>query len=134
MTTSHSTVCVVDDDASVRQALRRLLKAMGFSVATFGSAEEFLNSDSPTTGDCLILDVCMPGIGGLDLQRRLSISKLKIPVIFITAHEDIQARKCAMKNGAVAFLLKPFEEEKLLDAISSALRQHGSREDNLPLD
>jgi two-component system, LuxR family, response regulator FixJ len=110
-------IFVVDDDRSVRTALSRLLKACGFEVKTFGSAEAFLDSGPVRHAGVLILDVRMTGMSGLELQRRLNEMGSDMPVIFITAHDDIQARTKAMEAGAVAFLQKPFEEERLLDAI-----------------
>ena len=110
-------IFVVDDDGSVRTALSRLLKACGFKVQTFGSAEDFLDSGFVRHTGVLILDVRMGGMSGLELQQRLSEMGSDMPIIFMTAHDDIQARTKAMEAGAVAFLQKPFEEQRLLDAI-----------------
>jgi len=110
-------IFVVDDDGSVRTALSRLLKACGFEVKTFGSAEAFLDSGFVGHAGVLILDVRMGGMSGLELQQRLSEMGSDMPIIFMTAHDDIQARTKAMEAGAVAFLQKPFEEQHLLDAI-----------------
>ncbi len=110
-------IFVVDDDESVRKSLNRLLKACGFKVKTFGSAEDFLDSGFVRHAGILILDVRMAGMSGLELQQRLSETGSDMPVIFITAHDDIQARTKAMEAGAVEFLQKPFEEQHLLDAI-----------------
>ncbi|MDQ1240420.1 MAG: hypothetical protein QG577_2606 [Thermodesulfobacteriota bacterium] len=115
------TLSVVDDDGSVRTALKRLLKASGFNVKTFSCAEDFLDSGLSRCPGLLILDVRMPGMSGLDLQRKLIEMDSRVPVIFITAHDDIQAEARAMEAGAVAFLQKPFEERNLIDAIHSAL-------------
>ena len=118
-------IAVVDDDDSVRESLRGLIRSVGFAVEVFGSAEEFLNSNSPDNVDCLILDVRMPGMNGLDLQRQLGTSHHQIPVVFITAHGDEEARSRALKDGAVDYLLKPFSEEALLNAIDAALNSKG---------
>ena len=115
-------ISVVDDDDSVRESLRGLIRSVGFAVKVFASAEEFLNSDHLRNTDCLILDVRMPGMNGLELQRQLAASDRKIPVIFITAHGDEEVRSRALNGGAVDYLLKPFSEEALLNAIDAALK------------
>src|SRR4029434_8938910 len=99
-------ISVVDDDDSVRESLRGLIRSVGFAAAVFASAEEFLNSDHLRNTDCLILDVRMPGMNGLELQRRLAASHMSIPVIFITAHGDEETRVRALNGGAVEYLLK----------------------------
>jgi FixJ family two-component response regulator len=114
-------ISVVDDDDSVRESLQGFIRSLGFAVEVFALAEEFLNSDHLRSTDCLILDVRMPGMNGLELQRQLAASQCGIPVIFITSHEDQMARLQAMKEGAVDYLLKPFSEEALLNAIHTAL-------------
>jgi FixJ family two-component response regulator len=114
-------ISVVEDDDSVRESLHGLIRSLGFAVEVFALAEEFLNSDQLRKTDCLILDVRMPGMNGLELQRRLADSRSGIPVIFITSHEDEMARLQALKDGAVDYLLKPFSEEALLNAIQAAL-------------
>jgi FixJ family two-component response regulator len=116
-----SLISVVDDDDSVRESLQCLIRSFGFAVEAFASAEEFLNSYSLPDTRCLILDVRMPGMNGLELQRRLAASHRETPVIFITAHGDEAARSQALKNGAVDYLLKPFREDALLHAIHAAL-------------
>jgi FixJ family two-component response regulator len=116
-----SLISVVDDDTSVRESLQCLIRSFGFVVEAFASAEEFLNSDHLPNTRCLILDMRMPGMNGLELQRRLTASHCEVPVIFITAHGDEAARSRALKNGAVDYLLKPFREEALLHAIHAAL-------------
>ena len=114
------TVFIIDDDASVRKAVRRLVQSAGLTARTFASAEEFLGTALPPP-DCLILDVRMPGgLGGLELQQRLTARVPRIPVVFITGHEDAQARDDALAAGAVAFLLKPFDGQALLDAVARA--------------
>jgi FixJ family two-component response regulator len=112
---------VVDDEDSVRSALKRLLKAWGFIVKTFKSAEDFLDSGLAQCPDLLILDVRMTGMSGLELQRTLIEKGSDMPVILMTAHDDIAARTVAMEAGAVAFLQKPFEEKILIEAIQRAL-------------
>ncbi len=118
-------ISVVDDDDSVRESLRGLLRSVRLGVEVFASAEEFLGSDRADETDCLILDVRMAGIGGLELQRRLVYSNPEIPVIFITAHGDEELRSRALKCGAVDFLFKPFSEEALLSAVHRALGPKG---------
>ena len=115
-------VTIVDDDESVRKSLGSLLKSLGHTVELFSSGESFLNSETVVKTDCLILDVRMPGMNGLELQRRLAASHMSIPVIFITAHGDEEARVRALNGGAVEYLLKPFSEEALLKAIDTALK------------
>lgn len=114
-------ISVVDDDDSVRESLEGFIRSLGFTADVFASAEEFLNSDHLRQTDCLILDVRMPGMNGLELQRQLLDSQSGIPVVFITSHEDEVARRQALKDGAVDYLLKPFSEEALLEAIHTAL-------------
>jgi len=119
---SSSLISIVDDDDSVRESLSGLIRSVGFRVMVFASAEEFLNSNHLSDTDCLILDVRMPGMNGLDLQRRLAASHMSIPLIFITAHGDEEARVRALNGGAVEYLLKPFSEDALLKAIDKALK------------
>ena len=116
-------VFVVDDDASVRNALANLLCSVGLNVQTFGAAQEFLSSERPDAPGCLVLDVRLPGLSGLDLQRQLAEAKIQLPIIFITGHGDIQMSVDAMKAGAVEFLTKPFREQVLLDAIQQAVER-----------
>lgn len=119
--TNNFRISVVDDDESVRKSLGNLLKSLGHTVERFSSAEDFLNSDTGTMADCLILDVRMPGMSGPELQRELKNRGLRAPIIFVTAHNDAEVIAQAMRDGAVACLLKPFGEEPLLKAISQAL-------------
>jgi FixJ family two-component response regulator len=114
-------ISIVDDDDSLRNSLNNLLRSVGYRLADFPSAEEFLNSSELHDTACLILDVRMPGMSGLDLQRQLVANNSRIPIIFITSHGDDDARARALAAGAVAFLYKPFREEALLEAIDSAL-------------
>ena len=121
MNEERSTVFVVDDDASMREALKNLLRSVGLAVETFGSAQEFLSSDRSKAPGCLVLDVRLPGLSGLDLQRQLADANLQIPIVFITGHGDIQMSVRAMKAGAVEFLTKPFRDQDLLDAVQQAV-------------
>ena len=114
-------ISIVDDDESIREALQSLLRSVGFRAKTFASAEQFLQFDQIETTACLILDVRMPGMGGLELQRRLIATQCRIPIVFVTAHGDEEVRSLALQEGAVEFLLKPFSEEALLNAIQVAL-------------
>jgi len=116
-----STVFVVDDDELVRAAIQGMLKSVGLRAETFESAQDFLGSKRPDGPSCLVLDVRLPGINGLDFQRELADEGVKIPIIFITGHGDIPMTVKAMKFGAVEFLTKPFRDQDLLDAIHQAL-------------
>ena len=116
-------VFVIDDDESIREALKSLIRSVGLRVETFASAAEFLESTRPDMPACLILDVRMPGLSGLDLQRDLAETNIHIPIIFITGHGDIPMSVRAMKAGAVEFLTKPFRDQDLLDAIQQALER-----------
>ena len=118
---AEAMVFVIDDDKSIREALHSLIRSVGLRVATFASAHEFLQSERPDVPACLILDVRMPGLSGLDLQRDLTEANIHIPIIFITGHGDIPMSVRAMKAGAVEFLTKPFRDQDLLDAIQQAL-------------
>ena len=116
-------VSIVDDDESVREAIRSLFRSIGFGAQAFASAEEFLNSDYRHNTECLILDVRMPGMSGLQLQQQLASAKCDLPIIFISAHvSDTEARTRALQSGAVDFLIKPFSEEALLNDVYRALR------------
>jgi len=127
MTQPASVVFVVDDDPSVRRAIKLLLESIGLEVELFGSAQEFLPS-GPTKGpSCLILDVRLPGVSGLDFQRQLAEANINIPIIFISAHGDVPMTVRAMKAGAVEFLTKPFRDQDLLDAVQSALERDRAR-------
>lgn len=114
-------ISIVDDDESVREALKSLIDSVGFHAEAFASAEEFLHSQSLAKTDCLIADVRMPGIDGLELQERLKTANSNIPIIFISAHDDGDARARGLRAGAVDFLQKPFSEDSLLRAISISL-------------
>ena len=114
-------ISIVDDNESVRQGLGRLLTSVGFAVNTFTSAEEYLSSDQLKRADCLILDIRMSGMSGIELQRQLVANHSEVPVIFITAHEEETERVQALEGDARTVLIKPFSEEALLNAISKAL-------------
>ncbi|HET7288162.1 MAG TPA: response regulator transcription factor [Pyrinomonadaceae bacterium] len=120
---SNDMVFVIDDDESIRESLKSLMRSVGLGVETFASAQEFLQSTRPDVPACLILDVRMPGLSGLDLQRDLAEANIHIPIIFITGHGDIPMSVRAMKAGAVEFLTKPFRDQDLLDAIQQALER-----------
>ena len=119
--TKGTRISVVDDDESMREALKALIGSMGLSVEDFSSAEDFLNSGRSQVFDCLILDVMMPGLGGLELQQRLRADNQLLPIIFITAHYSEKERTRAMAAGAVDFLSKPFTEQELFFAIGASL-------------
>jgi RNA polymerase sigma factor (sigma-70 family) len=129
MSEPQSMVFVVDDDASIRKALDSLIRSVGLTVQLFGSAQEFLQAKRPEVPSCLILDIRLPGISGLDFQRKLSEAKIFIPIIFITGHGDIPMSVRAMKAGAVEFLTKPWHEQDLLDAIHVAIERDADRRD-----
>ena len=115
-------VAVVDDDISVRESLESLIRSVGLTVRVFASAEEFLNGALPPKADCLILDVRLPGMSGIELHRQLQARSYRVPVIFITAHgSDDGARSEAASDWTVAYLIKPFSEDELLDAVNAAL-------------
>jgi len=123
MTNNQFVVMIVDDDESIRRAARRLIKSYGFPVETFASAEDFLSSGRLHETACLVLDVQMPELNGLELQSRLITDGHQVPIIFITAFNDENARAQALKAGALGYLVKPFEEADLLTAINVALRR-----------
>jgi FixJ family two-component response regulator len=117
---SDPTVFVIDDDAGVRASIQGLLKAVGLGSESFGTAEEFLRNKEPDGPSCLVLDVSLPGVSGLELQRKLADAGVRIPIIFITGHGDIPMTVKAIKSGAVEFLTKPFDDQDLLNAIQLA--------------
>jgi FixJ family two-component response regulator len=123
MTEAEPIVFVVDDDPSVRRSMERLIQFTGFKVQTFRSAGEFLRRPRPEGPACLVLDVRLPGLSGLDLQRELTNSGIQLPIIFMTAHGDIPMTVRAMKGGAMEFLTKPFRTRRLLDAIRAAIER-----------
>src|ERR671931_1021275 len=122
-------VFVVEDDASVRRALGALVRSEGLAVQTFPSAQEFLAFSRPDVPSCLVLDVQLPGLSGLDLQEELAKADVHVPIIFLTGHGDIPMTVRAMKAGALEFLTKPFDDEDLLEAIQQAImRDHRARQ------
>jgi FixJ family two-component response regulator len=130
MTQADPAIVVVDDDVSVREALKNLFRSVGLQVETFASAQEFFSRTRSSVPACLVLDVRLPGLSGLDVQRQLAETSSEIPIVFITAHGDIPMSVRAMKAGAVEFLPKPFRDQDLLDAVKQAIdrdRQGRSR-------
>jgi FixJ family two-component response regulator len=116
-------IYVIDDDVSIREALRNLLRSVRLNVETFGTAQEFLSSKRSEAPGCLLLDIRLPGLSGLELQRQLVDAKVDLPIIFITGHGDIPMSVRAMKAGAVEFLTKPFRDQELLDAVQQAIER-----------
>ena len=116
-------ISIVDDDEAFRRSLDNLIRSAGFRACGFSSAEAFLESNQVGEADCLLLDVCIPGMSGLDLQGELTAANSDVPIIFMTAYESGDQRKQALEAGAVAFLNKPFDEEDLLNAIDTALKK-----------
>jgi FixJ family two-component response regulator len=121
MTAAAATVFVIDDDAAIRVSIQGLLKSVGLRSEAFGTTQEFLRGKRPDAPSCLVLDVRLPGVNGLDFQQQLTDAGVHIPIIFITGHGDIPMTVKAMKSGAVEFLTKPFRDQDLLDAIHQAL-------------
>jgi RNA polymerase sigma factor (sigma-70 family) len=124
MISERPVVFVVDDDVSVREALRNLLLSVGLQVRTFETAQQFLAEGKPDAPGCLVLDVRLPGLSGLDLQRELAKAGIEIPIVFVTGHGDIPMSVRAMKAGAVEFLTKPFRDQDLLDAVQEAIARN----------
>jgi FixJ family two-component response regulator len=127
MSAANSTVLVIDDDPDLRASVGRLLRSVGIDARLFGSISEFFDSDPPDGPSCLVLDVRLPGKGGLDLQRELAAANRQVPIIFITGHGDIPMSVAAMKGGAIEFLTKPFRDQDLLDAIALGLSRDRAR-------
>src|SRR5258708_3712848 len=123
MVEKQPVVYIVDDDEGVRESLDHLMRSVGFAVQTFASASDFLSAILQDTAGCLVLDVRLPGLSGLDLQREMTKADMHIPIIFITGHGDIPMTVRAMKGGAVDFLPKPFREQDLLDATQQAVER-----------
>jgi FixJ family two-component response regulator len=120
---ADSVVFVVDDDSSVREAIKSLIMSVGLRVETFETAQQFLGSKRPEVPGCVVLDVRLPGLSGLDLQRELAAHDIQLPIIFITGYGDIPMSVSAMKAGALEFLTKPFRDQDLLDAVQKALER-----------
>jgi FixJ family two-component response regulator len=127
MTSSGPLISIVDDDLSVRRALRRLVQSASYVVQTFASAREFLDASAGARPACLVLDLCLGGMSGFELQERLATDGSGIPVILITAHDDAVTSERVRQSGAAAYLLKPFDGQVLLDAIESAVRPEPGR-------
>ena len=119
-------VAIVDDDESVQRALQDLIESDGLSALCFGSAEQFLDSEARNKAACLIADIRMPGMSGLELQAKLKAERCRIPIVFITAHGDAEMRIHAMREGGVEFLSKPFDDAVLLEIVHSALERSGN--------
>jgi FixJ family two-component response regulator len=128
--TEQSIVYVVDDDASMRQALARLFQSVQLRAEVFASAQEFFRSERPDVPSCLVLDVRLPGLSGLDFQAELLKADVRIPIVFITGHGDIPMTVRAMKAGAVDFLAKPFRDQDLLDAVATAIQRDQTRREH----
>jgi FixJ family two-component response regulator len=126
MSSEHSSrlIAIVDDDQSVQSALQDLIESEGLSAVCFGSAEEFLDSGTQDEAGCLIADIRMPGISGIALQAKLKADRCRIPIIFITAHGDAKMRIQAMRDGAVEFLTKPFDNAVLLETVQAAVEDY----------
>jgi FixJ family two-component response regulator len=122
-----SFVYVIDDDAAMRESLQSLFTSVGLHVETFGSALEFLGKKVPDAASCLVVDIRLPGLGGLDFQAELAKANIDVPIIFITGHGDIAMTVKAMKAGAVEFLTKPFRDQDLLDAVKLGLEKDGAQ-------
>jgi FixJ family two-component response regulator len=122
-------ISIVDDDESVREATKGLVRSLGYTAATFGSAEEFLNSEQRHDTSCVIADVQMPGLSGVEMQRQLIAEGSRLPMIFVTAFPEDRIRASAMAAGAVGFLSKPFNEEHLIGCLDSALGRRGAGSD-----
>jgi FixJ family two-component response regulator len=135
MSEADAVVFVVDDDSRLRESLENLMRSVGLRVATFASAQDFLRSKRPDMPGCVVLDVRLQGLSGLDLQKRMADAGIDIPIIFITGHGDIPMSVQAMKAGAVEFLTKPFRDQNLLDAVQQALeRDRNAREQRAKLE
>jgi FixJ family two-component response regulator len=128
--TKEPIVFVVEDDASVRRALTNLFQSVGLEVELFGSASEMLENKLPDVASCLVLDVRLPGLSGLDFQAELAKAKIHIPIIFMSGHGDIPMTVKAMKGGAVDFLTKPFRDQEMLDAVLAAIEQDRKRRES----
>src|ERR1022692_4582192 len=130
MNAADPIVFVIDDDASIRDAVKRLIASVGLRVEPFGSTREFLAAKRPDAPACLVLDVRLPDVSGLEFQRDLAALDFQIPIVFITGHADIPMTVRAMKAGAVEFLTKPFRGQELLDAVHLGLKRDRSRREN----
>jgi FixJ family two-component response regulator len=120
---SHAIIAIVDDDPSVRKGLERLIRSLGWKTESFGSAQEFLASPRINAPTCIVLDLQLPGLSGLELQKQMSEAGVETPIVFLTGHGDIPASVKAMKAGAIEFLTKPVDEQDLLNAIQEAIKR-----------
>ena len=132
MSVAEPRVCVIDDDEDVVRAVRRLLRSAGYAIDTFASAEEFLDLRNQSRPDCLVLDVHLRGLSGLDLQDLLEASGRSIPIVFITAHDDTGTRERAQRTPTSEYLAKPFEDQSLLRAIHDAIHRASRRGEDAP--
>jgi FixJ family two-component response regulator len=130
MPDAKPTVLIIDDDPAVRESVGRLLRSVGLDTRLFASISDFINADPPNGPTCLVLDVRLPGLSGLDFQRELAAANRELPIIFITAHGDIPMTVQAMKGGAIEFLTKPFRDQDLLDAIQLGLARDRARREH----
>ena len=130
---SNEVIFVIDDDLPLREMLKNLFRSVGLQAETFGSVKEFLQAKRPDVPSCLILDVRLPGISGIDFQAELATAGIRIPIIFVTGHGDIPMSVKAMRAGAVDFLTKPFREQELLDAVRVALERNREQRDKRQL-
>ena len=122
-------VVIVDDDDLFRRSMERLIRSSGFRVESFGSAEAFLERADVEQAACVVLDMKLPGMSGFDLQRRLIASDRRVPIVFVSAHDDVAMQANVLRAGAIAFLRKPFDDRVLIDAIGRAVERQGKRED-----
>src|SRR3982074_2020177 len=129
MNDSRPIVFVVDDDPAVSVSMKRLIRSLGLEVQTFSSAQDFLRTKRPDAPGCLVLDVRLPDLSGLDLQQELAKANVDLPIVFVTGHADIPMSVRAMKAGAVEFLTKPFREQDLLEAVQRAISRHRQTRD-----
>lgn len=127
MNQEQSVVFVIDDDQSIREALESLLRTVGLNVLTFQSTQEFVSAERPDAPSCLVLDVRLPGLSGIDFQRELAGSGIDLPIVFITGHGDVPMSVRAMKAGAIEFLTKPFRDQELLDAVHLGIERNRAR-------
>jgi len=125
-------ISIVDDDAWARSGIRDLVLSLGYEAHAFESAEQFVESGFVEHTTCLITDLQMPGLSGLDLQRQLRHEGRRMPIIFVTAHASEKSRACALKDGALSFLSKPVNEQSLIECLNRAIGSHGDREGSLP--
>jgi len=130
MNEDQAVVYVIDDDESIREALRSLLSTVGLDVRTFATTRDFLEAERPDAASCLVLDVRLPGVSGLDFQGELTRSGIAFPIIFISGHGDIPMTVRAIKAGAIEFLTKPFREQELLDAVQAGIQQDRQRRES----